>query len=230
MRLTTLNLQEFNNWEVRQPAITKYLQSTAPDIILFQEVVFLPKISAYNQVQLLNESLEYPHINSAITRLQPSAKYETYREGLAALSKYPITQSDTIVLKQSPGDEHNRILQLLDVIVDGRIIKLANIHFSLSDVVDYATPHLKETLEIIASRGEERIITGDFNLSDLDALSNLWEGAYRCSSEQDYISFPEQQKRIDYFLIPKSYEFKSISTSDEYLSDHHALTVDIELA
>lgn len=230
MRITTLNLQQFTDWETRQPRITEYLRETSPDVVLFQEVVFLPEISPHNQVQLLNQELEYPYIHSAITRLQPSAQHETYREGLAALSKYAVTQSDTLILKQAPGDEHNRIVQLLDVESDGRTTKLANVHFSLTDTTDFATAHLKETLGILAMRGEERVIAGDFNLNNLEELSDVWGDRYRCSTEADYISFPPMNKRVDYFLIPKSDSFTNISTSDDTLSDHQAVTVDIELA
>ena len=229
MIITTLNLQEFHDWDARQPAVIEYLQSTSADIILFQEVVYLPTISPYNQVQLLNQSLQYPNIQSAVTRLQPSSKYETYREGLAAISKFPVVQSDTIILKQAKGDEHNRIVQLLDIEINGRIVKIANVHFSITDITDFATAHLQETLEILASRGEERIIAGDFNLSNLEQTSELWEASYRCSTEQDYISYPSMSKRIDYFLIPKSYSFDSISTSGDGISDHRALTVGISL-
>lgn len=228
MKITTFNIQQFIQWEERQPAIIKYLQSQAPDIILFQEVVFLPKISSYNQVHLLNLTLKYPAVHSAITRLQPSTVHETYREGLAALSNYPVVQTDTIILKQAEGDEHNRIVQLLDIDMNGQLVKIANVHFSITDVVDYATAHLAETLEVLASRGEERIIAGDFNLSSLEASADLWKDTYRCSNEQEYISFPDESKRIDYFLIPKSYQFTEIGTSKDGLSDHRALTVTIE--
>jgi endonuclease/exonuclease/phosphatase family metal-dependent hydrolase len=228
MRITTLNLHEFNNWEARQPAIVEYLQSVSSDIVLFQEVVYLPDVSPYNQAQLLNQTLKYSNLQSAVTRLQPSTKYQTYREGLAALSKHPVVQSDTIVLKQTQGDEHNRIVQLLDININGRIVKIANIHFSLSDTVDYSTPHLKETLEILATRGEERIIAGDFNLSNLEEMTDLWQEKYHCSTEKDYVSFPGMNKRIDYFLIPKVYSFESISTSKAEISDHRALTVDVD--
>ena len=87
MKLTTLNLQGFNDWLHREPEIIDYLKATDPDVILFQEVVFLPAISAFNQVQLLNKKLNYPFEHSAVTRLQPSHEYETFREGLAVLSK-----------------------------------------------------------------------------------------------------------------------------------------------
>jgi endonuclease/exonuclease/phosphatase family metal-dependent hydrolase len=229
VRITTLNLQQFIDWQSRQPAILEYLQSISADVILFQEVVFLPTISPYNQVQLLNQTLGYPYSHSAITRLQDSPNYETYREGLAALSKYPVTQSDTIILKKAAGDEHNRIVQLLDISFNDKIIKFANVHFSLTDKADFATAHLKETLEILAMRGEDRIIAGDFNLENLADLSDVWEDRYRCSSEKDYVSFPSMDKRVDYFLIPKNYSFIDISTSDDSLSDHRAVTVDIDL-
>jgi endonuclease/exonuclease/phosphatase family metal-dependent hydrolase len=229
VRITTLNLQQFTDWETRQPFIIEYLQATAPDIVFFQEVVFLPDTSPRNQAQLLDQTLKYPYIHSAITRLQPSSQYKTYREGLAALSKYPVVQSDTLILKQAEGDEHNRIVQLLDIEIEGQVIKFANVHFSLTDTTDFATAHLKETLEILELRGEERIIAGDFNLSNLEELTDIWGDRYRCSTEADYITFPSMNKRVDYFLIPKSYSFTSISTSDDTLSDHRAVTADIEL-
>jgi len=227
MKITTLNLQEFTNWEARQPEIIEYLQSESPDVIVFQEVVFLPEISPYNQAQLLNQSLGYISEQSAVTRLQASTVHEVYREGLATLSKYPITKADTLILKRATGDEHNRIVQLLDIDVGGQIIKIANVHFSITDVADFATAHLVETLEILAMRGEERIIIGDFNLADLSATTYAWEEHYRCSTELDYISYPSMSKRIDYVLIPKSHTFSNITVSGDSLSDHRALTVEI---
>jgi endonuclease/exonuclease/phosphatase family metal-dependent hydrolase len=228
MRITTLNLQEFHNWETRQPAIINYLQTQSPDIIVFQEVVFLPDTSPYNQVQLLNRTLAYPSEHSVISRLQPSTVHETYREGLATLSKYPVVKTDTVILKQEAGDEHNRIIQLLDFEVDGSIVKIANVHFSITDITDFATAHLLETLEILAMRGEERIIIGDFNLSNVNDTKDAWGEKYRCSNEVDYISYPSMNKSTDYVLIPKSYVFTNIEVSQDGLSDHRALAVNIK--
>lgn len=226
MRITTLNLHEFNDWEARQPAIIEYLQTVSPDLILFQEVVFLPDISPYNQVQLLNKDLQYRSEHSVISRLQPSTVHETYREGLAALSRYRINKTDTIILKQEVGDEHNRIIQLLDLEVDERSVKIAHVHFSITDITDFATAHLLETLAILATRGEERIIVGDFNLSNLNDTADVWTEQYRCSNESDYISYPSMNKSTDYALIPRSYVFTNIQVSGDNLSDHRALTLD----
>lgn len=229
MKVTTLNLQGFTNWEERKINILAFLEKTDSDIVLFQEAVFLPDISPYNQAQLLNQTLLYPYEYSSITRLQVGVEYETYREGLALISKYPVAKTDTIILKKAPLDAHNRIIQLIDVRVDGHIVKLANVHFSLTDTLDFATAHLQETLDLFASRGEERIIAGDFNLDHLEASSELWQEHYFASTQVPYVSYPSQNKRNDYVLIPKSYHFGAITTSGDNLSDHRALTTEIDL-
>lgn len=225
----TLNLQGFESWEKRKTNIITYLKREKPDVVLFQEVVFLPELNARNQAQLLNAKLGYTYEQSVISRLQAGLEFPVYREGLAAISKHPIVKSDTIVLKKAPGDEHNRIVQLLDILVNGQVIKLANVHFSLTDDVDFATAHLRETLEIIQARDEERIIAGDFNLNHLEELAPLWQDAYRSSTDFPYVSYPGMEKRNDYFLIPKKYHFGHLNTSDENLSDHNAVTTTIKI-
>lgn len=228
MKITTLNLQGFDVWETRKANIIAYLEDEKPGIVLFQEVVFLPELNAHNQAQILNAEIGYAYEQSAVSRLQVGVEYPVYREGLAVLSKYPIVKSDIVVLKQAPGDEHQRIIQLLDIEVRGEIIKLAHVHFSITDFTDFATAQLEETLDILKAREEERIIVGDFNLNHLEESNHLWGEQYRASTEFDYISYPSMEKRNDYFLIPKRYSFKGFTVSDdEKMSDHNALTATI---
>jgi len=229
MKITTLNLQGFTDWQNHKPAIVAYLQQTNPDIIFFQEVVFIPEIAPYDQVQLLNQELDYPYEQTSVTRLQDSPHYEAFREGLGILSKYPVVTSNTVVLKHADGDEHNRILQMFDVLIGDKRIKLANVHFSLTDTIDFATAHLEETLQIIDAQNEARIIAGDFNINHLEDLSALWSRDYTSSTDIPYISFPAENKRIDYVLVPKAYELTSVETSQGELSDHCAVTIEIDL-
>lgn len=228
MKLTTLNLQGFTDWQQRKPEIVDYLKTTDPDVILFQEVVFLPDISAFNQVQLLNQELGYPYEHSAVTRLQPSMEYTTFREGLSVLSKYPVTKTDTVVLKKEFDDEHHRIIQLIDILKDDAPVLLANVHFSLTDETDFATAHLQETLDIIKNKNEERIIAGDFNIDHLEQLAYIWDERYEASTKIPYISYPTMNKRNDYVLVPKQFVFAKLSTSGDTLSDHRAVTVEID--
>lgn len=229
MKITTLNLQGFVDWHTRQPEILAYLKATDPDVILFQEVVFIPDISPFNQVQLLNQELHYPYEHSAVTRLQPSTEHKTFREGLAMLSKFPVIKTDTMVLKKEADDEHHRIVQLVDLVIDDHAVLLANVHFSLTDTTDFATAHLEETLQIIADKDEERIIAGDFNIDHLETLSGIWGEHYEASTKVPYISFPALHKRNDYVLVPKPLKFTEITTSGDTLSDHRAVTVNIAI-
>ncbi len=194
--------------------------------------MFLPSISPHNQAQLLNQTLGYPFEVSTVSRLQVGLEYPIYREGLALLSKFPISSSDTLSLKKEEGDELNRIVQMVDVVVNGNIIRLGNVHFSITDIVDYATPHLQETLDILKSRHEKRILIGDFNLTYLEESETLWGADYKATTEVPYITYPtwhEGPKRTDYALIPNEYTFDSIEVSEDGLSDHRALTIVIDI-
>ena len=228
MKLTvaSLNAQGFFGWDDRKSNIITYLTDTDADIVFFQEVTFLPQIASYNQVQLLNQTLAYPYENSAVTRLQESPHYENYREGLGVISKWPIRKSETLILKQQKGDEHQRIVQLIDVECQNTVVKFANVHFSISDNDEsFPRNHLNELLTILQARGETRIIGGDFNMNDIDQHADLWNEHYTSSSITPYVTYPDMNKRVDYFLLPKAYNFLDVTTSPDGLSDHRALTV-----
>lgn len=228
--LTSLNLQGYDYWDVRFPHILHYLQDTNPEFICFQEVVYLPTISTYNQVAVLNQKLGYPYEYSDVTRLQVGLEHPIYREGLASLSRYQVAKTETIILKQTNGDRHNRIIQLLDVKINNTVmVKIANIHLSVTDMVDFATPQLQEILDLLKARGEKRIIIGDFNINLLEESSTLWKNDYISTCDTDYISYPKTNKRIDYALVPNEYSITSVSVSGDDLSDHRALTVAIEI-
>jgi endonuclease/exonuclease/phosphatase family metal-dependent hydrolase len=159
----TLNMRGFFEWDERANRIADYIKKENPDIVFFQEVVYLPEESPYTQVSLLNRELKYPYYQGSITRLQESPHYEVYREGLATLSRYPLVSSESIVLKQEEGDPHNRLVQLFDIAIDESIVKFANVHLSVRH--DRALHHLQEVFGILEQRHEKRIIIGDFNIT-----------------------------------------------------------------
>ena len=227
MKLMTLNIQGFDDWDARKDAIVGYIQNQEPEVIFFQEVVYLPEISPFTPVELLNETLSYPYQLNVISRLQVGVHYPVYREGMSILSRHPIVKSDVIALKKEARDEHTRILQMADLLVDGQIIKIANIHLSITDYFDLATPQLQEVLEMLRSRNEARIIMGDFNMAFLEQTAHLWQDDYIASTEVPYMTYPLMKKRVDYALVPKTYHFDSIKVSGDSLSDHRAVTIQI---
>ena len=173
MKITTLNLRGFFDWSDREENIVNYLKEAQSDVIFFQEAVYLPSESNYSQPSLLNQKLRYGYEHVSIPRLQDSPHYPEYREGLAVISNHPIVKSEVLTLKKQPTDEHQRIVQFIDVFTKGRIEKFVNLHLSLSD--EFSRPQLEELLGILKSRDEKRIITGDFNMEKLEAHEDLWK-------------------------------------------------------
>jgi endonuclease/exonuclease/phosphatase family metal-dependent hydrolase len=226
MKIVSLNLDGFFDWEVRLPRILRYLEREQPEVVLLQEVVYLPEVSPFTQLDLLNQAAGFPHQHSSISRLQRGAQLRPYREGLGVLSRLPVTGAETLVLLQEQDDPHNRLVQFFDVSGGAAVWKFANVHLSVRD--EYALHHLEEVLGILKSRGEKRIIGGDFNVNHLERHANLWRDDYVLTTEiEHYVSFAPSRQANDYFLVPKEYELRSIETSEDGLSDHRALAVDV---
>lgn len=229
MIITSLNLfGRFDNWPKRRRNIVSYITDVEPDLLFFQEVVYLPDASPITQVSDISKRLERPYYEHiAVTRLQTNNKYSEYREGLGILSKFPVLKSEVLVLRQHENDHLQRIVQLFDIDYYGYTVKYANVHFS--EHHDLAMIHLRELFEILHSRHERRIIVGDFNIPNLESCADIWQHDYTASSGESYISYPSLKTRIDYILMPKSDAFVDISVSGDTLSDHRALTADIRL-
>ena len=227
--VSSLNAQGFFDWNDRKGAIVDYYTDQNPDIIFLQEVTYIPEESPYTQASLMRKMLPlYGYESSSVSRLQDSPHYPQYREGLAVISKFPISYSETLVLKRDPNDEHLRLVQLVDVVIEGRIVKFANIHFSITDQTEkYAREQLKEVCEILSVRGERRIMCGDFNMKDITIHRDLWQDDYVAPHDQKLVTYPAEDKQVDYFLVPKDFVIKAIDVSVDGLSDHRALTATI---
>lgn len=230
MKIVSLNLRGFFDWDARLPRIVSYLAAERPEVVLLQEVVFLPDISPYSQLDLLNQAAGFPHRHASITRLQASIQFGPgpYREGSGVLSRIPVTGTETLVLHHEDDDPHNRLVQFFEIEdADGEVWKFANVHLSVRD--DYAIHHVREVLGILNARGEKRIIGGDFNVNHLERHAHLWQGEYVLSTEiEQYVSFAGSNQTNDYFLVPKEFELSAIRLSGDGLSDHRALAAEVQ--
>lgn len=228
LKVCTLNLWGFNDWEQRQTAIVDYLKNTDPDVVFFQEVIYDPEVSAQTQVSLLNKVLDYKYEYVEVPRSFSNDKAKNHREGLAALSKHRVAKSETLALRKNEADKHVRIVQMLDIQVGSSAVQFANVHFSSQ--TEFSRAHLQELLGLLDGRDEERIIIGDFNMLLPDEDRGLFEKSYILSTDfVSYISYPEKSETLDYILLPKDCVFHNIDTSTENLSDHNAVTAEISI-
>ncbi|MFB2598646.1 endonuclease/exonuclease/phosphatase family protein [Herbiconiux sp. P17] len=229
MKIISLNLRGFFDWAERMPLIVEYLRAEQPDVVMLQEVVYLPDVSPFTQLDLLNDVLGFPYRHSSVSRLQSSPR-GAYREGLAVLSRLPVTQSETLILLHEENDPHNRLVQFFDLDSGSRgVWRFANVHLSVRD--DFALHQLDEVLGILNARGEKRIVGGDFNINHLERRARRWREDYVLTSEiEHYVSFAESSQANDYFLVPREYALRSLALSPDGLSDHRALAVEIDPA
>lgn len=227
MKVTSLNLAGYKNWSERESNIVSYLGTTNSDVVFLQEVKFDTEHSPFTQSKYLNTLLStpYPNSQSTVSRIFESSGSES-REGLAVLSKYPIIDSEIIVLKRRADDKHTRIIQKVSLSVSGKVINFTNVHFSNND---YSDEQLTETLKITKARDETSVILGDFNIFDIQTVDHLYSNDYIASTEiSQYISFPAENVTLDYVLIPKTFTCTSINVGKN-LSDHNALTIELDI-
>lgn len=222
----TLNLWRYYDFDSRLPRIIKVLQDKDPDVIFLQEVQINPKFSTFSQVELMKKFLpDYKYSIHSTIYLKHFERGKRLKmpvqHGMAILSKYPILNSFEYFLKQADADSEPRSILCFDVKKQSKVYYLANIHFTNKE--NLAKNELKEFLNFIHNRKEERIMAGDFNLFNLVKYKDLYKD-YKLSFDfQNYLSYPQDNGCLDYILIPKNFEFQSLELLPDNLSDHKAL-------
>ncbi len=222
LKIISLNLAGFKDWELRRQKIIDFINNENPDVLLLQEVKFDPLISAYSQSTLLNQLLQKPFsfTQTTVSKFYQPSVGDAFREGLAILSKFPIKDSEALVLVKQADDKHPRIIQSADLVINEQTVGIANIHLSNNK---YSIEQLRELIAIFASRKEERIIAGDFNILQLENEKESYVENYISSIDfKKYVSFPSENITLDYVLIPRHFVFESLD-AHEGLSDHNAL-------
>ncbi len=230
MQLTilTLNLAGYKDWAVRQPEVIEALNQANADIVLLQEVKYDPSISPLTQANYVNSLLDTPYAHSVsdVSRFYAPSVGEPYREGLAILSKFPLCNPETLALAKAPDDKHTRMIQNVDVDMDGTILGLTNVHFSNNQ---YSASQLEEALSILSNRDTVSIIAGDFNILDINTQRASFDDQYSISTDTtSYVSFPIENATLDYILLPKVLHFVSIKTL-EGISDHNGVLAVVEV-
>ncbi len=228
--ILTLNLWRYYDFDIRLPNIIKAIQDNQPDVVCLQEVQIDPSVSPFSQVEILKEKLpEYKYSIHSTIYLKDSQRgkklEKPVQHGMAMLSKYPIVNSFEFFVTPNEGEAEPRSILCFDVEIGSGVFKFANIHFANRE--DWAKNQLEEFLGFLNSRGEKRILAGDFNmfkLPEYDALSG-----YKLSYDyKSYESYPKDGGCLDYVAIPDEFSFTKGELLEEYLSDHKGLLANIE--
>ena len=229
LKVSSLNLWRYNEWDKRAPRIISLLREVNADIIFFQEVDLDSVRDTGDQVEVLNRQLGYQYKHFAKAETLTSWKNVMFDHpidyGLAVLSRIPF-QHETISLGKATDNERSRILLCCKFSVGEETIEITNVHFSNRD--DWAEAHFKETLKVMG--GENSVLIGDFNIKSMAEYKHLYADKYTASSDiYDYVSYPADGLSYDYILIPHSMKFESFECRSENVSDHRMVVADISL-
>lgn len=228
--IITLNLWRYYDFEKRLKNIISVLRAKSPDIVFLQEVQIDQSVSPFSQIDLIKE--QFPdyrysiHSTIYLKDFQQGKKLDKpIQHGMAVLSKNPILNSFNFFVSKNPEEKEPRSILCFDVEIGSKLLKFANIHFANKE--DWAKNQLVEFLDFINSRGEKRILAGDFNLFGLSKYDILQK--YKLSYDyKAYLSYPKDVGCLDYVAIPEGFKFVDVELLEEYLSDHKALLVKLE--
>lgn len=170
LRLMTLNLWGYEQWDNRKDAVLSLINRQSPDVIALQEVQLDMKKSPVSQASFLAEKELYPYtiyVPSFRTERHPRQRSLSggYSHGLALLSKHPIVSSESHLLSQGADFDEPCSVLFTSIKVDGENVDLCNVHFGNTD--QESSKHLEELAEICTTKDSQPIILGDFNIFEL---------------------------------------------------------------
>lgn len=230
LKVMTLNLYRYHDWEERKANIAQLIKEQSPDFIAMQEVLTNHVFSDKPQSDSIADECGYKYRSFAPTLLRMNARdkdgnpNQQASEGQACISKYPIISTESYFLKQYPEYPEDVSVQFCTIEVKGELVELCNVHFANNHI---AYKHLDELLELIENRASKPNILGDFNiykLAEYKQKNRLLQNYLISSEVAEYVSFEADGESLDYVALPSSeYQFTDVTCPDDYVSDHKAL-------
>jgi endonuclease/exonuclease/phosphatase family metal-dependent hydrolase len=229
LKLMTLNLWCYFDWENRKNNITSVIKKLNPDIIALQEVQTNHSFSAWPQSNIIADSCGFKYRvfaptyrrDGQIDKNGDMTQETSY--GLALISKYPVISSETYFLRQHPDHDEACSVLFVTLAVDSKEIVLCNVHFGNSDL--FSDLHLNELMDLCEERKICPILLGDFNHFNLSVYKTTRLKDYSITTDvAEYISIPKNNGTLDYIVVPADiYSIQSVVCPSEYVSDHRAV-------
>lgn len=246
--MTPLDVLTLNLWgangpaEERMAALTRALRDDAPDLLALQEVAGRGDDT---QAHRLAEGLGLGHVHHV-----RSARIGR-GEGLAVVTRLDGGQREPVYLPHG-RDAHHRALQLVDVAIDGRAVRVGNTHLAWRlGATDLRTAQAETIRSALAGWSGPVVLAGDLNdvvgtppLTTLTSRHDGWtplRDAYADVNDDDpatfdldnpFMAHPELAgRRIDHVLV-RGVAVRSarvVLTGDDAVSDHYGVRVTLEL-
>ena len=218
LRIATYNIKHAAEGEDK---IAGVIRAMDPDIVGIQEVDYLnTRSGGRNQPKLIAEAAGMPYYKFCRT-----IDYKGGQYGTLILSKYPITEYETVKLDASTYEGRAVGHAVIDVC--GIRLDFFNTHLSYEDKA-IRTVQFEKLSQLLA--GCRRFaLTGDFNTPDFDEFTGLGAAVMINRTERVIPSFPSSGKPIDNIILSEGFTEENAGRIEESYSDHYPVYADVVL-
>lgn len=238
MKIITINVWRYYEWKKRKRKLLNFLKKENADVVLFQEAASSEKLKWQNQIEEINEKLDYPFF--AFEKLIKMTKwhekpidYKMYY-GFGILSKYKIKKTELVKLNHVLKDKDFGFMYVT-IEVDKKDMDLLSVHFENTD--EGSKQQLKETIKWCENKKIYPIISGDFNMKDTQTLKEIAGKDYEISYFiKKYFSFMptefsnnKEPITLDYVIVHKNkFKINDVKCIEDSPSDHRPLVANIQ--
>lgn len=233
LRILTINIWKYYEWERRKNKLVKFLKKQDADIIFLQEAAYDDRLKSKfkNQIDEINRELNYKKFTflklAKMTKWHKKSIDWIMYYGFGILSKFPIKHTELIILPHIKKEKDFGFLHAILKTSEGDI-DLINVHFENTD--EGSREHLKQTLEWCKKRKIKPIIAGDFNIKITKKLIEIADSEYYISYKiKPYVSFMptdfsnnDEPITLDYIIAHKDkFSIKEVECIQNDVSDHN---------
>lgn len=219
LRIVSYNIRNGHDVQHDMSLLAADLLTVQADIVGLQEVdVGTARVGGRDTLAELAAAAGFPYYHFC-----HAIDFEGGEYGTAVLSRYPITEFQTIRLP-SPGAREARSVGHACLDVDGTRVDFFNTHLSCESDTLRAL-QLAELAELTAKH-RAWILTGDFNTARLALFDCL--GAADMANPNRYATFPESGEGIDNILCGTPWHIVDTGTLQNRHSDHLLLWAQIQ--
>lgn len=174
MRIVSINTgRNAGDYPVRISVLARRIRALNPDIVLAQEV-FATADGRFDTAAVIAAEGEFQYASApARPKLREVAGQPLMStSGLALFSRFPIQQGTAIALPTSEADG-GRVMQVVEVNVQGTPLRLVNLHLSFIGGADgdrLRGVQWREVETAIAASDLPTVIAGDFNATPSSPL------------------------------------------------------------
>jgi endonuclease/exonuclease/phosphatase family metal-dependent hydrolase len=210
--------------------VAQLIRSTKADVVLLQEVDRNTTRSGYvDQVAVLQK---LTGLHGAFGK---SLDYQGGEYGIAALSRWPVTNKQIVPLRVEPPQVRagGSVEPRVALIVETNGMRILNTHLDASREDRYRAQEVEQIIAIATSQ-DVLLSGGDFNSEPDSAVQQRLRGAglrdswTECGQGQA-LTYPQNEpvKRIDYLFLRGNARCSSARVLEDDASDHRAVLIGV---